>query len=213
MSSRPPGPPTDGGAAQPPTRDLVRGADGLLRCWWPGDDPDYLGYHDHEWGTRSRRDWDETSLFELLVLETFQSGLAWITILRKRTNFVRAFEGFDPATIADWGDPERARLLEDAGIVRNRAKVDATLRNARAVVGLQASGTSLVEVVFGAAPSDPGPRPRTRDDVPATTPESIALARDLKSRGFSFVGPTVAYALMQSAGVVDDHIVGCHVVG
>ncbi len=192
--------------------DLVRGDDGLLRCWWPGHDPDYVAYHDHEWGTRTRQDWDEHALFELLVLETFQSGLAWITILRKRDNFVRAFEGFDPATIATWGEHERVRLLNDAGIVRNRAKIDATLRNARAVLDLRAAGTSLVEVVFGSAPSDPGPRPRTRADIPASTPASTALARDLKSHGFSFVGPTVAHALMQSAGVVDDHLVGCHVV-
>ena len=199
-------------AATPSATDLVRGADGLARCWWPGDDPDYVAYHDTEWGVRTRTDWDDPALFELLVLETFQSGLAWITILRKRDNFVRAFEGFDPATVAGWGDDERARLLADAGIVRNRAKVDATLGNARAVVALQDAGTSLVDVVFDAAPTTSAARPRTRDDVPATTPESTALARDLKACGFAFVGPTVAYALMQSAGVVDDHLVGCHVV-
>lgn len=190
---------------------LVRGNDGLARCWWPGDDPDYLHYHDTEWGVRGRDDWDDTDLFELLVLESFQSGLAWITILRKRANFVAAFDGFDPDVIATWGEVERARLLSDAGIVRNRAKVDATFANARAVVALQAAGGRLVDVVFDAAPDPLAPRPTSRHQVPATTPQSVALARTLKDLGFRFVGPTVAYALMQSAGVVDDHIAGCHV--
>lgn len=191
--------------------DLVRGDDGLLRCWWPGNDPDSIEYHDREWGVHDRDRWDDTSLFELLVLETFQSGLAWITILRKRANFVRAFAGFDPAVVASWGHRERARLLDDAGIVRNRAKVEATFANARAVLDLQSADTSLVEVVFDAAPMPMPPRPKSRAQVPATTPESKRLATELKQRGFSFIGPTVAYALMQSAGVVDDHLVGCHI--
>lgn len=191
--------------------DLITGDDGRARCWWPGDDPTYVAYHDHEWGVFDRDDWDEARMFELLTLEAFQSGLAWITILRKRANFRSAFAGFEPATVATWGDDERARLLADAGIVRNRAKVDATLGNARAVVDLHDRGASLVDLVFDAAPDDALVRPTTRADVPARTPESTALAAALKDAGFRFVGPTVAYALMQSAGVVDDHIAGCHV--
>lgn len=191
--------------------DLIRGDDGQVRCWWPGTDPEYVHYHDHEWGVHDRDHWDDTRLFELLVLETFQSGLAWITILRKRANFVRAFDGFDPAVVAKWGQRERARLLGDAGIVRNRAKVEATFLNARAMLRLQSGGSSLVDTVFDAAPMPTPPRPESRAQVPATTPESKHLATELKQRGFSFIGPTVAYALMQSAGVVDDHLVGCHV--
>lgn len=193
------------------TRGLERGRDGLLRCWWPGQDPTYESYHDTEWGVFNRTDWDEPAMFELLTLEAFQSGLAWITILRKRAAFRHAFAGFDPAQIATWDDEHRSRLLADAGIVRNRAKVDATLANARAIVELHARDLRLVDLVFDAAPPTALERPQSREDVPATTPESVALARTLKSHGVRFVGPTVAYALMQSAGVVDDHIVGCHV--
>lgn len=187
------------------------GDDGLVRCWWPGDDPDYLAYHDREWGRCDRHDWDDQTLFGLVTLEAFQAGLAWITILRKRDAFTTAFRGFDPHEIATWGDDELARLLDDATIVRNRAKITATFANARAMVALHDAGHTLVDVVFDARPADALTRPTSRAEVPATTPDSTDLARRLKALGFSFVGPTVAYALMQSAGVVDDHLVGCHV--
>lgn len=190
---------------------LVTGTDGRVRCWWPGDDPTYVAYHDHEWGVFERADWDDQRLFGLLTLEAFQAGLAWITILRKRDAFASAFAAFVPDEIATWGEAERTRLMDDAGIVRNRAKIDATLTNARAVVAMHDAGLRLADVVFDAAPDDALQRPESREDVPSTTPESTALAARLKELGFAFVGPTVAYALMQSAGVVDDHLVGCHV--
>lgn len=193
-------------------RGLVVGHDGRRRCWWAGDDALNGAYHDHEWGVRTRDDWDEHELFGLLVLETFQAGLSWLTILRKRGGFAAAFAGFDPHVIARWGDAQRDRLLADRGIVRNRAKVAATFANARATVALHDRDQRLVDVVFDAAPEPAPARPRRPGDVASTTSESEQLARRLKQLGFAFVGPTVAYALMQSAGVVDDHLVGCHVV-
>lgn len=192
-------------------RGLETGPDGMVRCWWPGDDPTYVAYHDHEWGVFERADWDDQRLFGLLTLEAFQAGLAWITILRKRDAFTSAFADFDPHEIATWGDAERARLMDDAGIVRNRAKIDATFTNAGAMVAMHEAGLRLVDVVFDVAPHDALQRPESRGDVPSTTPESTALAARLKELGVTFVGPTVAYALMQSAGVVDDHLAGCHV--
>jgi DNA-3-methyladenine glycosylase I len=176
-----------------------------VRCW-PTSDPLYVAYHDDEWGRPVR---DERRLLERLCLEGFQSGLAWITILRKRENFRAAFCGFDADQVARFGDADVQRLMADAGIVRNRAKIEATIANARATVALHAAGTTLDALLWSFAPAVPAPAPRTLRDVPATTPQSRALARELKQRGFRFVGPTTAYALMQATGIVNDHLAGC----
>jgi DNA-3-methyladenine glycosylase I len=183
------------------------GADGLARCPWSNTEPIYVAYHDDEWGRPVR---DERKLFEKLCLEAFQSGLSWLTILRKREAFRAAFSGFVPVEVAGFGQRDVARLLGDIGIVRNRAKITATIANARALVALHAGGDTLGDLVWSHAP-DPRPRPRTLADVPAMTPESKAVAKALKQWGFSFVGPTTVYALMQACGVVDDHLDGCHV--
>ena len=177
-------------------------SDGLVdgRCWWGSSTPDYIAYHDEEWGRPVR---DSRALFEKLSLEAFQSGLSWLTILRKRENFRVAFAGFDVEKVAAFGEDDVARLMADVGIVRNRQKVDATINNARAAVDLD-----LAELVWSFAP-EPRARPRTPADIPALTPESTALAKELKKRGFRFVGPTTAYAMMQACGLVDDHIAGC----
>jgi DNA-3-methyladenine glycosylase I len=187
--------------------DVVTGPDGIARCPWGDSTDDYRAYHDREWGRPVRGD---RALFERITLEAFQSGLSWLTILRKREAFRVAFAGFDPAVVADYGPADVDRLMADAGIVRNRRKVDATIQNARALVGIQAAGESLDSVVWSFAPAA-RPRPRRLADVPAQTPESTALARALKSRGFAFVGPTTMYAAMQACGLVDDHLAGCHV--
>lgn len=178
--------------------------DGLVRCDWSTGSPLYREYHDTEWGKPLHGD---DALFERLCLEAFQSGLAWITILRKRPAFRAAFAGFRIAEVAEFGDADRARLLADAGIVRNRAKIDAAITNARVARDLP---ISLDELLWSFAPA-PRPRPATLADVPATTPESVALAKELKRRGFAFVGPTTAYALMQATGMVDDHLEVCWV--
>ncbi len=194
--------------------DLAVGDDGRPRCWWGASDPLYVGYHDDEWGRPLR---DEVRLFELLSLEAFQSGLSWLTILRKRPAFRAALDGFEPSVVAGYGHGDVARLMADAAIVRNRAKIDATIANARAVVGLHEAGTTLVDVVFSHTPPaeerppPPGRRFTALAEIPSATPASTALARDLRGRGFRFVGPVVAYALMQAAGVVDDHLAGCWV--
>jgi DNA-3-methyladenine glycosylase I len=176
-------------------------SDGLVdgRCWWATSMPEY---HDEEWGRPVR---DDRALFEKLCLEAFQSGLSWSTILRKRENFRAAFAGFEIERVAAFGDDDVARLMADEGIVRNRAKIEAAIANARAAVDLD-----LTELLWSfAPPARPRPRPRTIADVPAVTPESTAMAKELKKRGFRFVGPTTAYALMQACGLVDDHIEGC----
>ncbi len=180
------------------------GVDGVARCSWGNTAPDYAVYHDEEWGVPLR---GEIALFERLSLEAFQSGLSWLTILRKREDFRRAFAGFDPERVAAFDAEDVDRLLADASIVRNRAKILATITNARAVVELDAP---LDELLWSFAP-EPGrrPRPRTMADVPARTPESQAMATALKKRGFVFVGPTTCYALMQATGMVDDHVQGC----
>jgi DNA-3-methyladenine glycosylase I len=177
-------------------------SDGLVdgRCWWGASTPDYVRYHDEEWGRPVR---DSRALFEKLSLEAFQSGLSWLTILRKRENFRAAFANFEIERVAAFGEQDVARLLADEGIVRNRLKVEATIANARAAVGLD-----LAELLWSFAP-DPRPRPRTPADIPAKTPESTAMAKELKKRGFRFVGPTTVYAMMQACGLVDDHIDGC----
>ena len=189
--------------------ELRVGDDGKLRCGWGVSDPLYIEYHDQEWGRALR---DERALFELMSLEAFQSGLSWLLILRKRPGFREAFDGFEPDAVGDYSDDDVARLMGDDRIVRNRAKIDATIANARAVVALHEQGQSLVELVFSHAPG-PDERPvgrfRALADIPSVTPASTALAKDLRKRGFRFVGPVVAYSLMQAAGVVDDHIEGC----
>lgn len=174
------------------------------RCGWATSAPEYVAYHDDEWGRPLH---GQTALFERLSLEAFQSGLSWLVILRKRPTFRAAFAGFDPTTVAGFGDADVARLLADPGIVRNRAKIDATVHNARRVLELD---TPLDELLWSFAP-DPAtrPRPGTLADVPATSPESTAMARALKRHGFRFVGPTTCYALMQAAGLVDDHVRTC----
>jgi DNA-3-methyladenine glycosylase I len=170
------------------------------RCWWGASTPEYVAYHDEEWGRPVR---DSRALFEKLCLEAFQSGLSWITILRKRENFRAAFAGFEIERVAAFGEQDVARLMADEGIVRNRAKIDATINNARAAVDLD-----LAELLWSFAP-EPRPRPRRPEDIPASTPESTAMAKELKKRGFRFVGPTTAYAMMQACGLVDDHLEGC----
>ncbi len=179
---------------------LAIGPDGLARCWWGASSEEYAAYHDREWGKPVR---DDDALYEKLCLEAFQSGLSWITILRKRESFRAAFAGFEIARVASFGDDDVARLMGDAGIVRNRAKIEAAIVNARAALEVD-----LTELLWSFAPA-PRPRPRTRADIPALTPESKAMAKELKKRGFKFVGPTTAYALMQACGLVDDHIEGC----
>jgi DNA-3-methyladenine glycosylase I len=186
--------------------DLIRGADGVLRCRWAGSDPLYLAYHDEEWGRPVRGD---DALFEMLALEGFQAGLSWLTILRKREAFRRAFAGFHLETVAGFGPRDIERLLGDAGIVRNRAKIEATIGNARAARELAADG--LTELLWSYAPP---PRPRRLEsfaEMPAKTEESEALSKDLRQRGFRFVGPTIIYAFMQAVGMVDDHLEGCQI--
>ena len=174
----------------------------LARCSWAGSAPEYIAYHDDEWGRPLHGD---TPLFERLSLEAFQSGLSWLVILRKRPAFRSAFAGFDPTVVAAFGADDVARLLADAGIVRNRAKIEAAIHNAGRVLALD---RSLDELLWSFAPS-PHARPATLADVPGISPVSTAMAKELKRRGFRFVGPTTCYALMQAAGLVDDHVVDC----
>jgi DNA-3-methyladenine glycosylase I len=197
--------------SDPPPRlggvnDLVIGADGLARCAWGGSAPEYLTYHDEEWGRPVRTD---DGLYERLTLEAFQSGLSWLTILRKREAFRAAFDGFHIETVAGYGEKDVDRLLADAGIVRNRAKIEAAVANARAAADLP---DGLAATLWAYAPEPRRRRPRRFAEVPAVTPESTAMAKDLRKRGFRFVGPTTAYALMQATGMVNDHLAGCHVV-
>lgn len=183
---------------------LLAGPDGRARCAWVGDDPEYRRYHDEEWGTPLHGD---RALFEKMALEGFQAGLSWITILRKRPRFREAFAGFEPEAVAAFDDSDVERLMGDPGIVRNRAKIDATIGNARIVHGM-AEG-ELDALMWSFAPARSGRRPTEFADVPAVTPESTAMSKELRRRGFRFVGATTIYALMQSAGMVDDHIEGC----
>ena len=184
--------------------DLVTGDDGRPRCAWGASSPEYVTYHDEEWGKPVRA---ADALYERLCLEAFQSGLSWLTILRKRESFRAAFAGFEIAAVARFGDRDVERLMADSGIVRNRAKIDAAIANARAAAAVD----DLSALIWSYAP-DPGGRnaPRTMAEIPAITPESTALAKELKRRGFRFIGPTTAYALMQSCGLVNDHLEGCH---
>ena len=184
---------------------LTSGPDGRRRCWWATAAPEYVRYHDDEWG---RPVVDDRGLFERLCLEGFQSGLSWLTILRKREGFRTAFASFEIARIAAFDERDVERLLADQEIVRNRAKISAAIENARAALRLREDGQSLSELVWSCRPRREV-TPRTRSDLPATTPESAALAGELKRRGFRFVGPTTAYALMQACGIVNDHLAGC----
>jgi DNA-3-methyladenine glycosylase I len=183
---------------------LAKGSDGRPRCWWGASTPDYELYHDEEWGRPVR---DDRGIYERMVLEGFQSGLSWLTILRKRENFRAAFAGFEIEAVAAFGEPDVERLLGDAGIVRHRGKIEAAIANARAAAELD---LPLSELVWSFAP----PRrraPRSLEDLPPLTPESTALSKELKRRGFRFVGPTTAYATMQASGLVNDHLSGCWV--
>jgi DNA-3-methyladenine glycosylase I len=193
-----------------PRSPLVHGEDGRRRCPWGASTPDYVPYHDLEWG---RPVVDDDGLYEKLCLEAFQSGLAWITILRKRERFRAAFAGFEIDAVARFGARDVTRLMKDEGIVRNRAKIEAAIANARAAAGLRADGETLTDVIWSHAPAGRVAAPTAFDEVRATTPESTALAKDLKQRGFRFVGPTTAYALMQACGLVNDHMAGCWVRG
>jgi DNA-3-methyladenine glycosylase I len=180
---------------------------GRSRCAWATSAPEYVDYHDEEWGTPLHGD---DALFERLCLEAFQSGLSWLTILRKRPAFRTAFAGFSIDAVADFTEDDAARLMADAAIVRNRAKIEAAVRNARAARELP---DGLSALLWSFAPAASRPRPATLADVPATSPESVAMAKELKRRGFVFVGPTTAYALMQATGMVDDHVADCFRAG
>jgi DNA-3-methyladenine glycosylase I len=183
--------------------DLVTGADGVVRCGWAAGDAAYEAYHDDEWGRPLHGD---DAVFELLTLEGFQAGLAWVTILRKREAFRAAFAGFRIERVAEFGHADVDRLLRDAGIVRHRGKIEATIGNARAAQGLRDGLSSLV---WQHAPAPRSRRPTSLAELPTSTDESAALSRRLKQSGFRYVGPTVVYAFMQAAGLVDDHLAGC----
>jgi DNA-3-methyladenine glycosylase I len=190
---------------------VVEGPDGVRRCSWANGAAEYRLYHDTEWGKPLH---GETELFERLALESFQSGLSWITILRKRENFRTAFAGFDADRVASFGVEDEARLLSDAGIVRNRAKITATIANARAVLALRDRHPGGLDgLIWSYAPEQAGrpqrPAPAELADIPATSPESVALAKALKAHGFVFLGPTTMYAAMQACGLVNDHLAGC----
>ncbi|MFL5892808.1 MAG: DNA-3-methyladenine glycosylase I [Solirubrobacterales bacterium] len=198
------------GMSQAVKRDLAPGPDGKPRCRWGVSAPEYVAYHDEEWGRPLR---DDRALYEKLCLEAFQSGLSWLTILRKREAFRQAFADFEIERVAEFGARDVKRLLGDAAIIRNRAKIEATIANARAAAELHAGDGSLSELIWSFAPRGRRRAPRSYADVPAQTDESKALARELKARGFRFVGPTTAYALMQACGLVNDHLAGCAVRG
>ncbi len=178
-----------------------------LRCPWPGQDPLYLAYHDTEWGVP---EWDDRALFEKLLLDGFQAGLSWITILRKRENFRRAFEGFHPERIARWGPPRIEALMANPGIVRNRAKLEGSVRNARSYLDLQQRQGSFARFLWSFVGGEPKVNHRrSMRQLPAETPHSRAMSRALRQAGFTFVGPTICYAFMQATGMVDDHWVHC----
>jgi DNA-3-methyladenine glycosylase I len=186
---------------------VIVGADGETRCDWCGDDPLYVAYHDEEWGRPLR---DDRALFELLILEGAQAGLSWRTVLHKREGYRKAYRGFDPARIARFGAKDRERLLADAGIVRNRAKVDASIGNARAYLDLVEREGSFAEWIWAFVDGTPiVNRPKRLADVPASTEISDRMSKQLKREGFKFVGTTICYAFMQAAGLVDDHLRDC----
>lgn len=186
---------------------LIEGQDGQARCWWCGQSDDYREYHDYEWGRPVK---DDVRLFEKICLEGFQSGLSWLTILRKRENFRAAFAGFDFHKVARFGEKDVERLLQDAGIVRHRKKIESTINNANRAIELEQEFGSLSEFFWQYQPP-PEERPKlmTKADIVGKTPTSTRLSKDLKKRGWSFVGPTTAYAFMQAMGLVNDHLEGC----
>jgi DNA-3-methyladenine glycosylase I len=177
----------------------------LVRCAWVGSDPVYIAYHDEEWGVPCH---DDRALFERLLLEGFQAGLSWITILRKRQNFITAFDGFDAERIAEYGPEDIECLMSDPGIIRNRLKIASAVTNAQAFLAVQSEFGSFDAYIWTFAPQSTS-RPQALSDVPSSTPESDAMSKDLKRRGFRFVGTTICYAFMQSAGIVDDHTQDC----
>jgi DNA-3-methyladenine glycosylase I len=190
-----------------PGESVRCGEDDRVRCWWAGGAAEYIEYHDLEWGRPLHGD---DALYERLCLEAFQSGLSWLTILRKRPAFRLAFDGFVIKRVASYGDDDVNRLLGDSAIVRNRAKIEASINNARVAAEMDGG---LDELLWSFAPSAPRPRPRIISDLPAITEESTAMAKEMKRRGFKFFGPTTAYALMQATGMVDDHVEECWVAG
>ena len=182
--------------------------DGLHRCPWPGQDPFYVAYHDDEWGVPER---DDRALYEKLMLDGFQAGLSWITILRKRENFRKAFDGFEPQKIARYTPKKIAALMQDAGIVRNRSKIEGAILSARGWLEIQEKGDGFSNLLWGHLDGRPKVNMfKTTKSVPAETPLSKAMSKDLSSRGFKFVGPTIVYAFMQAVGMVNDHLVSCH---
>lgn len=184
---------------------LIKGKDGKYRCWWCGDDPLYMDYHDNEWGKPVT---DDVRLFEKICLEGFQAGLSWITILRKRENFRAAFDGFDFTKIQHYTEKDVERLLGDAGIIRHRGKIEATINNAQRAIKLVNEFSSLSNYFWLYKPDD-HVSPQSKKDVQGVSDISKALSKDLKKRGWKFVGPTTCYAFMQAMGLVDDHIEGC----
>ena len=181
--------------------------DGLARCTWPGQDPLYVAYHDQEWGVP---EFDDRALYEKLMLDGFQAGLSWITILRKRDNFRRAFDGFEPQAIARYGPKKVAALMEDAGIVRNRAKIEGAIRSAQAYLDVMEKGPGFSALLWDFVDGRPKVnRFRSTKQVPAETPISHAISKELAGRGFKFCGPTIVYAFMQATGMVNDHLVAC----
>lgn len=186
-----------------PRPELVLGDDGLARCGWGASDSEYRRYHDEEWGSPQH---DDVRLFEKVCLEGFQAGLSWITILRRRPAFREVFHGFDVEQVAAMDESDVERLLGDARIIRHRGKIEATIQNARATLALD---QPLDALLWSFAPPTRATPPKTFAEVPATTPESVALSKELRKRGYRFVGPTTMYALMQATGIVDDHLGGC----
>jgi DNA-3-methyladenine glycosylase I len=183
-------------------------ADGLMRCPWPSDDPVYVAYHDDEWGVP---EYDDRALFEKLILDGFQAGLSWITILRKRDNFRKAFDNFEPKKIAKYDAKKIAALMNDAGIVRNRSKIEGAVASAKAYLKIMEEGPGFSKLLWSYVGSRPKVNTfKTTAGVPAATPISIAISKDLSARGFKFVGPTIVYAFMQAVGMVNDHLVSCH---
>lgn len=187
------------------SQNILNSDSGRVRCAWVSGDPLEIAYHDEEWGVPCH---DDRALFERLMLEGFQAGLSWITILRKRENFIAAFDGFDPQVVAAYGPEDSERLMNDPGIVRNRLKIASAITNAQAFLAIQREFGSFDAYIWQFAPSA-AVRPRALGEVPAATPESDAMSKDLKRRGFRFVGSTICYAFMQSAGIVDDHTRDC----
>jgi DNA-3-methyladenine glycosylase I len=183
-------------------------SDGLVRCPWPGDDPLYVTYHDTEWGVP---EYDDRALYEKLILDGFQAGLSWITILRKRENFRRAFDDFEPAKIARYTDRKIHALMNDVGIVRNRAKIEGAISSAKSYLEIMDSGPGFSAFLWDFLDGKPKVNTfKTTASVPASTPLSVKISKELTSRGFKFVGPTIVYAFMQATGMVNDHLVTCH---